>query len=95
MTGNTFHDRKWMCLHCGYAMDAASNAFGTSAPVEDDLSVCMNCGWVYTRHGGQWHATTPSEWAALDIGTKMAIAKIQLTIEHTIKEDLTKRYPRA
>lgn len=91
---NAFPDKKWMCLKCGYAMDHSSNAFGDTPPVEDDLSVCMNCGSPYVRHGDAWHVMTPSEWASLDIPTRLAMARVQLACKLAITEDLTKKYPR-
>lgn len=45
--------RTTRCPHCGYLMDAASNADASkAAPVPGDYSVCLNCG-EFLRFGSR------------------------------------------
>ena len=34
------------CLNCGKELDAATDAFGDSAPGRGDFTICLDCGHV-------------------------------------------------
>jgi hypothetical protein len=91
MADPVFRERAWMCAVCGYVMDAASPSIGAFAiPKEDDLSLCINCGLVYVRHGNAWVPMTKAERLSLDDEDRESIAELRRARSAVIREDLIK-----
>jgi ribosomal protein S27AE len=92
----TNHDDPWLCHSCGYMMDAHSAVGSDSATAkEDDLSICLNCGAVYVRHGKRWAAISVAELADLDPEIRRELALIQAVRDESITTDLAARDKRS
>lgn len=90
MAKSDFREPPWMCVMCGYVMDAAGGLTDIAPPSEGDYSVCMNCGHQYTRHGTRWVPTTVDEKAAMAPENRRDIERIQQARRAVIREDLTR-----
>lgn len=88
MTGR---EQAWMCVQCGYVCDAYDSftSPGTE-PSEGDISLCMNCGRVYTRHDDRWQPMTTAEREALHPENRREIEELEWARSQAITEDLTK-----
>lgn len=87
-------DKPWMCWRCGYAMTANSSVDGKPvAPKEDDISCCLNCGALYTRHGGAWQPMTRQEQSTMTIEEWIEIGRVRAS--RLGGPDLSKRGGRA
>jgi ribosomal protein S27AE len=85
-------ERAWMCSGCGYVMDAVSPLGSEPVePDEDDISLCLNCGAVYTRHADRWMPATPAEHAEFPPDVKREIAEFQITRSRVVRENLADR----
>lgn len=67
----------------------------TAHPEPGDVSVCMNCGREYIRHGDRWQPITAAERAALPPETLLDLEQLEWTRQLVIREDLAKRGGRA
>ncbi len=85
----------WMCSACGYMMDAASHMTDNRTPKEGDLSLCMNCGALYTLHSGSWKAATLADLDHIPADLKREIIRLELARRKAIDRDLSKRGGRA
>lgn len=74
MSRKHFRETVWLCVLCGYAMDTATpHEGGSRAPRDGDISLCMNCGQVYTREGTRWRSMTIEQQATLEAETRATI----------------------
>jgi uncharacterized protein with PIN domain len=86
----------WMCVACGYMMDASAPTKGEkSTPETGDLSLCMNCGKVYWREDAKWRPITPAEYASLEPETHREIALANSHRGRVIRVDLAAKPGRA
>lgn len=93
MTGR---EQTWLCVRCGYAMDAFDCLQHPDAmPKDGDLSLCMNCGFEYVRHADRWQPMTAAERAALEPEDRRTLEEMQFVRSRVITEDLSKRDGRA
>ena len=84
-------ETSWMCVFCGYAMDATTGLENPDdVPTEDDFSMCLNCGHVYVRHGVRWVPITMAEREAMPEETRATIARAQAVRPTVINTDLAK-----
>lgn len=97
MADNRIAERKWMCFRCGYAMDGYSRVDTGAAVVakEGDVSVCMNCGAVFMRHGANWCPITRQEREELEPGALAVLARLLAARALAIRENLAKKDGRA
>ncbi len=85
----------WLCLGCGYMMDACAPIEGTGSPDEGDLTLCLNCGALHVRHGVRWLPITPAEREAIDPEQKADLALYEAARRRVVSIDLTRRDSRA
>lgn len=79
----------WMCVSCGYMMDAASSMEDEELePIEDDISLCLNCAHVYQLRNGKWITMTPAQRQALPQDVRIEILRLQVAQHMAIKHDL-------
>lgn len=81
----------WLCHSCGYMMDANTALNGKAVPKEDDISMCINCGALYSRHSDSWRPTTPAEFYELTPQARRELAAMQVFRGQFITTDLSKR----
>lgn len=82
----------WMCWRCGYTMDSATSmSKSRKAPAEGDASMCLNCGALYTLHGGQFVPMTSTERAALSPKAARLFEQAEIARRLVIRADLAKR----
>lgn len=82
----------WLCTECGYGMDCASCPDDPIAsPVEDDVSICMNCGHLYIRHADKWVEPTQKDKQAIPDAIFEHVNKLKRIRAAVIKEDLAKQ----
>ena len=92
----TGRDTPWMCLRCGYAMDAHDCfAHPGEAPSKGDLSLCMNCGARYVREADRWRPMTLAEFTELPGELRRRLFDLELARLAVIREDLAKGGGRA
>jgi hypothetical protein len=85
-------DSPWMCGTCGYVMDTCSLSAGArGVPRDGDISLCLNCCAVHTRHGLKWVPITPSEWQAFTSEELAEIAAMTQARSQLITGDLAAR----
>lgn len=90
------HEAPWMCVQCGYLMDATSCFDDPSAvPSAGDLSKCMNCGREYMRRDDRWQPMTAAERAALAPEERRELERIEWARQRAALPDLSKRGGRA
>lgn len=89
MTAN--REPPWLCHSCGYMMDANSALDGQAMPKENDVSMCLNCGALYTRHSNKWSPMTLAERESLEPQARRELAAMQVFRGHFITTDLSKR----
>lgn len=91
-----YREPSWMCVLCGYVMDAAGSMRGGGRPPqEDDYSLCLNCGHVYVRHDNRWVSITAEERAAMSAENRHVLEQAERGRRFVIREDLAKRGGRA
>lgn len=84
-------DHPWMCFTCGYAMDAYNcTTEPSTAPAEGDISLCLNCGALHTRHGERWQPMTTAEREQLTPEERRNVAMAQLARSRVIDKDMNK-----
>jgi len=91
---STFY-KPWMCVQCGYMMDAASHMKKDVTPDEGDLSICLNCGKTYKLKDRKWIEATSDEMNTLSRDLKLEIFEIQIARRAVVNTDLSKRNGRA
>lgn len=85
-------ERPWMCWRCGYFMDANTCVTTRNAkPSDGDISMCLNCGALYTRHSETWKPTTSIELATVNAATKTTLDRMRTERARVVKGDLTKQ----
>jgi len=57
--------------------DAVTNIEGFEKPSEDDISICIKCGALYTRHAGAWVPTTADEYDNFDDDYKKYLSELK------------------
>lgn len=87
----TNREPQWMCWHCGYSMDSSTNVTADHGPEEGDISMCLNCGKLYFRHGEQWMPATSMEVATLSDHERRLIERMQRAREASVRVDLTRK----
>ena len=84
--------RTWMCWRCGYTVNAATHLGKEAKPPKDgDLSMCLNCGALYTMHAGAFKPATSMELASLDDATRSKIDRTLKVRSLVVTHDLSKR----
>lgn len=92
----TFRERAWMCVVCGYTMDSASLPEKPGAvPTDGDVSLCLNCGAVYVREGDKWRPMTKAEKRALEPENREKIERYERARRRMVDVDLSRRGGRA
>ena len=92
----TTRERPWLCVTCGYAMDAATSTSHTRAkPKDGDVSLCLNCTAAYLRREGAWHALSREAERTLPTYLVENILRARVAHQMAGLPDLTKRDPRA
>jgi hypothetical protein len=93
MHGMIIEEKPSMCWRCGYQMNGCTdtNRLTPRAPREEDISMCLNCGALYTRHDDAWKPATSGEIEALDEGDRRKLLKMLITRRFTITTDLSKK----
>jgi hypothetical protein len=83
-------EQPWMCVMCGYAMSAYSPMIGEEVRVAEDgdVSMCLNCGMAYARHGPRWEPLTKAERAALDPEARLLLDRARAFRPLVITKDL-------
>jgi hypothetical protein len=79
-----------LCLACGYETNAVApfDPGHRATPAEGDLSLCMNCGAPYARHGLAWVPMTDAERAALTDEVREEFEQAERSRARTIRQDL-------
>lgn len=95
MSVKDFREAPWLCVLCGYVMDAAGGLTGQAPPQEDDYSVCLNCGHVYVRHGTRWVSITAEERAAMPDENRRELEQVERARRMVVRHNLAKRGGRA
>lgn len=89
MTATRF--RPWMCLQCGYVTDAVSPADdGADAPVQGDISMCLNCGGLYELKGETWQPLSELVYAGLPAELRELLVRQRRARAAVIRTDLAK-----
>ena len=83
---NTIREQSWTCVRCDFQMDACTDTQGNNAPCEGDLSLCLNCGYLYIRHSDKWEPATNEKFNALPSDIKKHLAKVEAARQLTYKE---------
>ena len=61
----TTKESPWNCAFCNYKMDAVTGFPGDAVPNEGDLTICLKCGGLYTRHLLNWEPITDKNLSEL------------------------------
>jgi len=86
---NTTREKSWMCISCGYVMDAATHVGdGTAVPDEDSISLCLNCGELYMHHNKKWVLMTNDEYTSLPDELKIKLYYYNQIRRNVIIKDL-------
>lgn len=89
-------ERPWLCVTCGYAMNAATSPTHPGAkPKDGDVAMCLNCTAAYLRREEAWHAL--SREAERTLPTYLVENILRARVHHQMAgfPDLSKRGPRA
>lgn len=79
----------WMCTGCGYVMDSYSTIDSSKVkPKDGSISICLNCGARYERHGPQWLPLAPATYDAFSPQEKAELARIEDLRRAVIRKDL-------
>lgn len=82
----------WLCVECGYSCNAATSPINpTRPPVDDDLTICMNCGHLYIRRADKWAEPTPRDLLEIPPKVFEVIFAMRRAREAVVKDDLAKR----
>ena len=94
---DTGRDRPWMCHKCGYAMECYSPADDGRPAIAKpgDVSLCMNCGALYTRQGDAWRPMHFLELAGQPLYLRLELARVEAARRAVITRDLSKKPGRA
>jgi hypothetical protein len=89
---DTTREPPWMCVGCGYVMDAASPVDRShhEPPDEGDLSICLNCAGPYVRERGLWRQMNTADWHGLTPEARDALVDAIQAQSRTIDRDLRK-----
>jgi hypothetical protein len=74
---------------------APADPSDSSGPVDGDNTLCMNCGFVYVRHGVLWLSMTSAERAALTPEEARDLTDAERARVRARLPDLTRRGGRA
>jgi hypothetical protein len=67
----------WLCLVCGYDMNAVAGSTGPSrAPEKGDIGLCANCGAAYVMQA-EWVPMTADVWDDLSTDLRAHILGLQ------------------
>jgi hypothetical protein len=89
------HERDWMCWQCGYHMNAASEIGGEAEPSEGDISICFNCGALFSRHGSAWQPMTTLEATSLAPQERAVVERARALRARVVKTNMAKPPGRA
>lgn len=96
MPSNANREPPWLCVQCGYLMDASSSTTGMNRlPNHGDVSLCLNCAAIYRREASRWRPITDKELKRLSAGAVLKIVVLTRQILNKGAPDLTTRDGRA
>jgi len=87
----TIREKAWVCVYCGFHMDAATIINEDVEPKEGDLTICLNCGYIYTRRNGEWKVPTEEEQAEIPNEVKHKILTYLIARKQVVREDLSEK----